>query len=135
MRRGAGQEAAPTPRCRHQARVHAATTLGASCHGRQRLRPQPPHMPQCTEQHQVSPPARLWSQLGMQKPCNNLNVSNPHSTRMQRLGRFPCTPRTKQHQAVASDEVEPASARLGGEQEGKLVLIGIVEVLDLRLTR
>ena len=39
--------------------------------------------------------------------------------------------RTEQHQPVAADEVEAAAAGLGGEQEGKLVLAGVVEVLDL----
>ena len=43
-------------------------------------------------------------------------------------------PPTKQDQAVAADEVEPAAAGLGGQEEGKLVLGLVVEVFDLGTT-
>lgn len=44
-------------------------------------------------------------------------------------------PLTEEHQAVGTDEVEAAAASLGGEQEGKLGLGRVVEVLDLRHAR
>ncbi len=40
----------------------------------------------------------------------------------------------KQNQAIAPNEVEPAAASLAAEQEHKLVVLGVVELLHQLLT-